>query len=68
MLLKEILRYFIFHPHVNKLMRCKLMQLTTFFYFIYLFIYLFLRFISKGIICILDGILKSLSLLEGMCD
>ena len=37
----------------------KLMQLT---------IFSFLRFISKGIICILDGILKSLSLLEGMCD
>ena len=36
---------------------CKLMQLTA-----------FLRFISKGIICILDGILKSLNLLEGMCD
>ena len=34
------------------------MQLTIFF----------LRFIAKGIICILDGILKSLSLLEGMCD
>ena len=37
--------------------RCKLMQLTS-----------FLRFISKSIICILDGILKSLSLFEGMCD
>ena len=37
--------------------RCKLMQLTT-----------FLRFISEGIIFILDGILKSLKLLEGMCD
>ena len=40
---------------------CKLMQLTIFSY---------LRFIAKGIICILDGILKSLSLLllESMCD
>ena len=28
----------------------------------------FLMFISKGIICILDGILKSLSLLEGICN
>ena len=28
----------------------------------------FLRFILKGIIWILDGILKSLSLLKGMCD
>ena len=37
----------------------KLMQLT---------IFSFLRFISKSIICILDGILKSLRLLEGMCD
>ena len=27
-----------------------------------------MRFISKGIICILHGILKSLSLLEGMRD
>ena len=39
--------------------RCKLMQLTFFS---------FLRFISKSIICELDGILKSLSLLEGICD
>ena len=38
--------------------RCKLMQLTIFF----------LRFVSKGILCILDGIFKSLSLLESMCD
>ena len=28
----------------------------------------FLKFISKGIIRILDGILKLLRLLEGMCD
>ena len=28
----------------------------------------FLRFILKGIIWILDGIFKSLSLLKGMCD
>ena len=28
----------------------------------------FLRFTSKGTICILDGILTSLSLLDGMCD
>ena len=28
----------------------------------------FLRFVLKGIICILDGILKSLWVLEGMCD
>ena len=28
----------------------------------------FLGFTSKAIICILDGNLKSLSLLEGMCD
>ena len=28
----------------------------------------FLKFISKGIIFILDGILKSLSFLEGKCD
>ena len=34
------------------------MQLTIFF----------LRFMSKGIICILDGILKSLSLPEGIRD
>ena len=39
--------------------RCKLVQLTIFY---------FLRFTPKGIICILDGISKSLSLLEGMCD
>ena len=30
--------------------------------------HIFLSFISKGIICILDGILKSLSFLEGKCD
>ena len=34
------------------------MQLTIFF----------LRFISKGIICILERILKTLNFLEGMCD
>ena len=38
--------------------RCNLMQLTIFF----------LRFISKGIICILERILKTLNFLEGMCD
>ena len=38
--------------------RCNLMELTIFF----------LRFISKGIICILERILKTLNFLEGMCD
>ena len=37
---------------------CKLTQVPIFF----------LKFLSKAIVCILDGILKLLSLLEGMCD